>query len=88
MEAAFAFQSKKSRVFFLHPFFPFFRGVRVTDGKIALIPQRVIAQAVILQITEDLTVIPVDDRQELAYPTLHRQHRQMGTAAAAERDGD
>ncbi|MNE93602.1 hypothetical protein D3C80_1914690 [compost metagenome] len=40
-----------------------------------------IAQAVVLQIAEDLTVVPVDDRQDFKHTTLHRQHRQMRTAA-------
>ncbi len=49
--------------------------------QVALLPQRVIAQPMFGQVLVNLAVVPVDDRQDLEHPALHRQHRQIGAAA-------
>ena len=53
MQAAFAFKAKKACSLDVHAGHPAVRGMHVTDGDVALVPQRVIRQAVALQVLAD-----------------------------------
>lgn len=75
VQPALSFQAKEARFFLRHPRLPFARGVGISYRQIALIPKRMIFQAVLLQILVNRAVIPVDDRQHLKHATLDRQHR-------------
>ncbi len=55
--------------------------MRIAHREIALVPQRVVLQPVLLQVLVNGTVVPVDDRQHLEHAALNGQHRQRGTAA-------
>ncbi len=62
----------------------------VAYRQVALIPQRMVLQPVLLQILVHRAVIPVDDRQHFEHAALHRQHRQRcpapGLLAAQARE--
>ncbi len=80
VQAALALQPEETRLFLAHTRFPLLGG-GYRHRQVALLPQRVIAQPVLGQILVNLAVVPVDDRQDLEHPALHRQHRQIGAAA-------
>lgn len=53
----------------------------VADREVALLPEWVVGQVVLLEVVEDVFVAPVDDRQELEAAALDAEHRQLATAA-------
>ena len=59
VQPALSFQAKEARFFLRHPRLPFPGGVGIPHRQIALIPQRVILQAVLLQILIDLSLIHI-----------------------------
>ncbi len=62
MQPALTFQSEEACLFFRHTRLPFAGGVRIAHRQIALSPQRMVFQTVLLQILVNRAVIPVDNR--------------------------
>lgn len=62
MQPALALQPEEPCLFFRHARLPFAGGVRIAYRQIALLPQRMVFQTVLLQILVNRAVIPVDNR--------------------------
>ena len=65
VQAAFPFEPAKAGLFFAHTFSQLFCAVPVADGNVALIPERMVGQVVLLQVVIDLPIAPVEDGIDL-----------------------
>src|SRR5678809_808363 len=65
VQAALALQAEEACVFLAHSGLPGARRMDVADREIATLPQRVIGQAIVLQLLPHIAVGPVGNRMEL-----------------------
>src|SRR5688500_14046305 len=81
MQPAFALQAEEAGVLELHARLQRPGRVHVADRHVALVPQRVVGQAVSLQIVPDVTIGPVGDRMQ--FPAAVAQFQEVDAGARA-----
>src|SRR5690606_9092098 len=80
VDPALALEAEEAGVLVLHARLPAAGGVEVADGDVALVPQRVVGQVVLLQVLPHVAVAPVGDRADLQAVAAPLQDRRVGAA--------
>src|SRR5690606_10818955 len=81
VQPALAFEAEETGVLLAHARLPATGGVGVADGDIALLPQRVVGQVMLLEIAPHVAVVPVGDRVDLPASVAPLQDRCAAAAA-------
>src|SRR6185312_7854719 len=81
VQSAFALEAEETGVFRIHARFPTTAGVAIADRDVALVPQRVVWQAMAAQVMTDIAVAPVGQRMQ--FPAAMPPFENIDRGAAA-----